>query len=126
MYHIVHITSCLKMHHLWPVEGAGLTSYTSKKWVGHCRISPKAYGTGALSRGCVWCRVVAWEPVPQFRLFLEYGLQLNRFLGAVEVRRSAVADLDGALYTLQVPRVWAKMSLTWFTSFMRIPGVPWS
>lgn len=54
----------------------------------------------------VRCRVVAWEPVPQFRRFLEYGLQLNGFLGAVEVRHSAVADVDGALYTLQVTRVW--------------------
>ena len=61
----------------------------------------------------VRCRVMAWEPVPQFRRFLEYGLQLNRLLGAVEVRRSAVADVDGALYTLQVPHrgIWGTASI---------------
>ena len=85
-------------------SGLGIASSARRLW------------HGCLQWGSVRCRVVAWEPVPQFRLFLEYGLQLNGFLGAVEVRRSAVADVDGGLYTLQVPRVWARVLLTCFTS----------
>ena len=32
------------------------------------------------------CRVIAWEPVPRFRDFLEYGVALNNLSALVTVR----------------------------------------
>lgn len=60
-----------------------------------------------------WCRVVAWEPVPKFRHFIEYGLQLNHFQPHVLVRPTAVADREGGLYTLKVPQrgIWGTASI---------------
>ena len=31
-------------------------------------------------------RVIAWEPVPQFRAFLEYGTALNNFSALITIR----------------------------------------
>ncbi len=58
-------------------------------------------------------RVIAWEPVPKFRHFLEYGVQLNGFQGSALVRAAAVADRDGGSYTLQVPQrgIWGTASI---------------
>ena len=59
------------------------------------------------------CRVIAWEPVPRFRHFIEYGLQLNNFQPHVLVRPTAVADRDGGLYMLKVPQrgIWGTASI---------------
>ena len=56
---------------------------------------------------------MSWEPVPKFRHFLEYGLQLNGFQELVDVRTSAVADENGGTYTLQVPQrgIWGTASV---------------
>ena len=32
------------------------------------------------------CRVIAWEPVPQFRAFLEYGIALNNLTHLITIR----------------------------------------
>ncbi len=58
-------------------------------------------------------RVIAWEPVPKFRSFLEYGVQLNGFQGVVHVRAAAVGDKNGETYTLQVPQrgIWGTASI---------------
>lgn len=58
-------------------------------------------------------RVIAWEPVPKFRMFLEYGMQLNGFQGLVQIRAAAVADKNGEIYTLQVPQrgIWGTASI---------------
>jgi hypothetical protein len=58
-------------------------------------------------------RVVAWEPVPQFRAFLEYGLALNGFQSLVEVRAAAASDRAGANLSMQVPRrgIWGTASV---------------
>ena len=59
------------------------------------------------------CRVVAWEPVPKFRHFIELGMQLNHFQAQVLVRPTAVADQDGGSYTLKVPQrgIWGTASI---------------
>ena len=51
---------------------------------------------------CV-CRVITWEPIPQFRAFLEYNRQLNRLEHLIEIRDTAVADISGVTYDLKVP-----------------------
>ena len=40
-------------------------------------------------------RVVAWEPVPVFRAFLELGVRLNNFSHLVHVRAAAVSNESG-------------------------------
>ena len=59
------------------------------------------------------CRVIAWEPVPHFRAFLEYALALNNLTTLVEVRPWAVADKAGETYTLVVPQrgIWGTASI---------------
>ena len=59
------------------------------------------------------CRVIAWEPVPHFRAFLEYAVALNNFTAMVEVRPSVVADKLGEPYTLTVPQrgIWGTASV---------------
>ena len=61
----------------------------------------------------ILCRVVAWEPVPKFRHFIEYGMQLNHFQAQVLVRPHAVADKNGGSYTLKVPQrgIWGTASI---------------
>ena len=59
------------------------------------------------------CRVIAWEPVPHFRAFLEYTVALNNFTALVEVRSLVVADKSGESYTLTVPQrgIWGTASV---------------
>lgn len=59
------------------------------------------------------CRVIAWEPVPRFRHFLEYGIQLNGFQERLHVRPYAAADSNNETYTLQVPQrgIWGTASI---------------
>lgn len=33
----------------------------------------------------MWCRVIAWEPVPLFAAFLQYGLLRNNLTDRVQV-----------------------------------------
>lgn len=57
--------------------------------------------------------MIAWEPVPTFRAFLEYGVELNRLGALVEVRAAAVGDKEGAEYELVVPQrgIWGTASI---------------
>jgi len=57
--------------------------------------------------------VVAWEPVPTFRAFLQYGVELNGLGGLVDVRAAAVGDKPGAEYELVVPQrgIWGTASI---------------
>jgi hypothetical protein len=41
------------------------------------------------------CRVIAWEPVPQFRALLSHNLARNRLSHLVAVRPTVVADPPG-------------------------------
>ncbi|KAK9906760.1 hypothetical protein WJX75_007525 [Coccomyxa subellipsoidea] len=71
------------------------------------------FGYYSLYAAAHGCRVIAWEPVPKFRHFLEYGIQLNGFQEAAYVRAAAVADENGKTYTLQVPQrgIWGTASI---------------
>lgn len=53
-------------------------------------------------------RVTVWEPVPHFRAFLQYGLQLNDLLASVDVRAAVVAPNAGEQYEVIVPQqgIW--------------------
>ena len=59
-------------------------------------------------KGSLAYRVVAWEPVPHFRAFLQLGVQLNKLEYLIDVRASAVADKAGQMYELVVPQrgIW--------------------
>uniref|UniRef100_A0A7R9VX54 Methyltransferase FkbM domain-containing protein n=1 Tax=Chlamydomonas euryale TaxID=1486919 RepID=A0A7R9VX54_9CHLO len=49
------------------------------------------------------CRVIAYEPVPQFRAFLEYNVHLNGLEHLVEVRKNVVSHEHGVDMTMVVP-----------------------
>ena len=53
------------------------------------------FGWFALHAAAMGCRVVAWEPVPVFRAFLELGVRLNNFSHLVHVRAAAVSNESG-------------------------------
>ena len=57
--------------------------------------------------------MIAWEPVPTFRAFLEYGVELNGVGALVDVRAAAVGDKPGAEYELVVPQrgIWGTASI---------------
>lgn len=59
------------------------------------------------------CRVVAWEPVPIFRAFLEYGLQVNNMTESVRIRDHVVGEKAGVEYELTVPQqgIWGTASV---------------
>lgn len=45
---------------------------------------------------CACCRVVAWEPVPQFRALFSHNLARNQLSHLVEVRHTVVAHPPGS------------------------------
>ena len=59
------------------------------------------------------CRVIAWEPVPHFRAFMEYGLALNGLGTLVHVRPFVAASAPGETYKLVVPQrgIWGTASV---------------
>ena len=79
----------------------------------HMPGTPTMHAEGTQQPYPCCCRVVAWEPVPQFRAFLEYGLQLNNFHMRVAARGVAVSDVGGAQLRMEVPRrgIWGTASV---------------
>ena len=71
------------------------------------------FGWFALYAATMGCRVVAWEPVPVFRAFLELGAQLNNLTHLIHVRAAAVSDRAGGNVTMRVPRkgLWGAASV---------------
>lgn len=63
------------------------------------------FGYYALFAAVMGCRVVAWEPVPAFRAFLEIGAQLNNVSHRIHIRSAVVTDVAsaGKDMTLAVP-----------------------
>lgn len=49
------------------------------------------------------CRVVAWEPIPVFRAFLQTAARLNHVSHKIHVRDTVVSDVAGATINLTVP-----------------------
>ena len=71
------------------------------------------FGWFALYAAAMGCRVVAWEPVPVFRAFLELGIQLNNFGHLIHVRAAAVSNESGRVVRMRVPRtgLWGAASV---------------
>lgn len=54
------------------------------------------FGWFSVFAATLGCRVVAWEPVPRFRAFLEYSLARNGVTDRVEVRAAVAAEFASA------------------------------
>ncbi|EFJ41791.1 hypothetical protein VOLCADRAFT_98168 [Volvox carteri f. nagariensis] len=61
------------------------------------------FGWFAVLAARMGCRVIAFEPVPLFRSFLEYNIHLNDLSNLVEVRSSVVSHESGTLMKMVVP-----------------------
>ena len=59
------------------------------------------------------CRASAWEPVPHFRAFLEYGILLKDFSTEIQIRSAAVSDVHGQEVKLTVLQrgIWGTASI---------------
>ena len=57
--------------------------------------------------------MIAWEPVPQFRAFVEYGLALNNLSSLVTLRPYIASTVSGMEMTMEVPTsgVWGTASV---------------
>ncbi|KAG2497659.1 hypothetical protein HYH03_004398 [Edaphochlamys debaryana] len=66
------------------------------------------FGWFAILAARLGCRVIAYEPVPLFRWFLEYSAYINGLRERIEVRASAVGHEAGAMRRIVVPStgVW--------------------
>lgn len=71
------------------------------------------FGYYSLFAAKLGCRVLAFEPVPAFRAFLELGLALNNLSHRVHVRHAVASDVAGQNLTLQVPQkgIWGTASI---------------
>ena len=58
-------------------------------------------------------RVLAFEPVPHFRAFLEYNVHVNNLQHLVEVRPNIVSAVAGEIMTMVVPTtgIWGTASI---------------
>ncbi|GAB4819835.1 hypothetical protein N2152v2_006881 [Parachlorella kessleri] len=62
------------------------------------------FGYWTLFAASMGCRVVAWEPVPHFAAFLEYGLLRNNLTHLVELRHAIVGDDHLAKLLIVAPK----------------------
>ena len=62
------------------------------------------YGYYALFAAKMGCRVIAWEPVPQFRAFLSLGAQLNNVSHLIHIRHAVASDKPAERVQLAVPQ----------------------
>eukprot|EP00884_Botryococcus_braunii_P020609 jgi/Botrbrau1/7231/Bobra.0021s0016.1 len=74
------------------------------------------FGWYTLYAATLGCRVRVWEPVPRFRAFLEYGLQLNNLMTLVDVRAAVVVAKAGQKYEVLAPQqgIWGTASIGGF------------
>ena len=61
------------------------------------------FGWYSILAASMGCRVLAFEPVPQFRAFLEYNVHLNGLGNLVQITPNVVSNVSGASLTLIVP-----------------------
>eukprot|EP00879_Flechtneria_rotunda_P018331 GHRR01019228.1.p1 GENE.GHRR01019228.1~~GHRR01019228.1.p1 ORF type:complete len:561 (+),score=158.07 GHRR01019228.1:121-1683(+) len=71
------------------------------------------FGWFSLLAATLGCRVIAWEPVPQFRAFFSYNLARNNLAHMVTVRPTVVADPPGSKQVVLVPKkgIWGTASI---------------
>ena len=61
------------------------------------------FGYYSLLAARMGCRVVAWEPVPVFRQFIEAAARINNLTHMIHLRPAVVSDVSGATVEVQVP-----------------------
>ncbi|GIL87966.1 hypothetical protein Vretimale_6338 [Volvox reticuliferus] len=61
------------------------------------------FGWFAVMAARIGCRVIAFEPVPLFRSFLEYNIHLNDLSNLIEVRPLVVSHETGKMLKMVVP-----------------------
>lgn len=71
------------------------------------------FGYYSLYAAAMGCRVVAWEPVPVFRKFIEAAARLNNFSHRIHLRAAVVSDVAGQTVKVQVPQrgIWGTASV---------------
>ena len=71
------------------------------------------FGYYALYAAKLGCRVVAWEPVPVFRAFVEAGAALNNLSHRIHLRPAVVSDSAGEVLNMTVPEhgIWGTASV---------------
>ena len=71
------------------------------------------FGYYSLLAAKMGCRVVAWEPIPVFRAFVEAGLKLNNLSHRVHLRPTVVSDTAGQQVSMTVPLkgIWGTASV---------------
>eukprot|EP00195_Chlamydomonas_chlamydogama_P011405 CAMPEP_0202902672 /NCGR_PEP_ID=MMETSP1392-20130828/16989_1 /ASSEMBLY_ACC=CAM_ASM_000868 /TAXON_ID=225041 /ORGANISM="Chlamydomonas chlamydogama, Strain SAG 11-48b" /LENGTH=567 /DNA_ID=CAMNT_0049589473 /DNA_START=195 /DNA_END=1898 /DNA_ORIENTATION=+ len=77
------------------------------------------FGYFTLYAASMGCRVIAWEPVPLFRAFVKYGLQINNLTHLVDLHERVVGEKDGEVMRMQVPTVgvWGTASVAGLNQF---------
>ena len=71
------------------------------------------FGYYSLLAAKMGCRVIAWEPIPVFRAFVQAGLRLNNLTHRVHVRDTVVSNVGGQKISLTVPEkgIWGTASV---------------
>lgn len=71
------------------------------------------FGYYSLYAAKLGCRVVAWEPIPVFRAFVEEGLALNNLSHRVHLRSNIVSGVGGQTISMTVPEkgIWGTASV---------------
>ncbi|KAG1678984.1 hypothetical protein FOA52_013047 [Chlamydomonas sp. UWO 241] len=78
------------------------------------------FGYFSVYSALMGCRVIAWEPVPMFRAFVRYNVQLNNVSHLVELRGAVVGETDGEVLEMHVPKtgVWGTASVGGINQFI--------
>ena len=71
------------------------------------------FGYYSLLAAKLGCRVVAWEPVPVFRAFVEAAAQINNLTDRIHLRAAVVSDVAGRKVNMTVPLkgIWGTASV---------------
>ena len=71
------------------------------------------FGYYSLLAAKLGCRVVAWEPVPVFRAFVEAAAALNNLTSRIHLRAAVVSDVAGQHVNMTVPLkgIWGTASV---------------
>ena len=77
------------------------------------------FGFFSVYAALLGCRVIAWEPVPLFRAFIRYNLQLNNVLHLVELRGKILSHEEGSVHEMSVPKTgtWGTASVGGMNDF---------
>ena len=82
------------------------------------------FGYYSLLAAKLGCRVVAWEPVPIFRAFVETAARLNNLTHRIHLRSAVVSDVPGVRINLTVPLkgIWGTASVNGLNVDPSIPS----